>query len=52
MDSKSEQDLIRLIGRVHAEGVTVVLITHNPEVAAGAGRIIRLKDGMIAGVPP
>jgi putative ABC transport system ATP-binding protein len=47
MDSKSEQDLMALIGRVHAQGTTVIVITHNPEVAARAGRIIRLRDGMI-----
>ncbi len=52
MDSKSEQDLMSLIGRVHAQGVTVILITHNPEVAAYAGRIIRLRDGMILGTSP
>jgi len=52
MDSKSEQDLMSLIAKVHAQGVTVILITHNPEVAAHAGRIIRLRDGMILGTSP
>jgi len=51
MDTKSEQDLMSLIGRIHRQGVTVILITHNPEVAAHAERTIRLRDGMILGDP-
>ena len=52
MDSKSEQDLMSLLGKIHAQGVTVILITHNPDVAAHAGRIIRLRDGMIVEPSP
>jgi len=47
LDSRSERDLMALIGKIHGRGVTVLLITHNPEVAARAGRIIRLRDGMV-----
>jgi putative ABC transport system ATP-binding protein len=52
LDSRSEKDLMSLIARIHGQGVTVVLITHNPDVAAHAGRIIRLRDGKILGSPP
>jgi len=47
LDSASERDLMALLGRIHSQGVTVVLITHNPEIAARAQRIIRIRDGRI-----
>jgi putative ABC transport system ATP-binding protein len=36
-----------IFARLNAEGRTVVLITHEPEVAAGARRVVRLRDGLI-----
>ncbi|MEQ1502651.1 MAG: hypothetical protein ABMB14_10490 [Myxococcota bacterium] len=36
------------IGQLHAEGRTVVLVTHDDEVAHTAGRRIRIEDGQIA----
>ena len=36
-----------VFARLNAEGRTVVLITHEPEVAAGAKRVVRLRDGLI-----
>jgi putative ABC transport system ATP-binding protein len=40
-------EVLRLLQDLHAEGRTVVMITHNPEVAAVAQRSIRLLDGRI-----
>jgi putative ABC transport system ATP-binding protein len=48
LDSHSTDDVLGIFGRLHAEGRTVVLITHENEVASRAERIVRLEDGLIA----
>jgi putative ABC transport system ATP-binding protein len=40
-------DIMRIIQKLHEEGNTVVLVTHEPEIARYARRIIHLKDGLI-----
>jgi len=47
LDSKATEDIISLFCRLHDEGITVVLVTHEPDVAARANRIISLMDGQI-----
>jgi putative ABC transport system ATP-binding protein len=47
LDSRSTDDVLRIFERLNAEGRTVVLITHEDEVAARARRVIRLADGRI-----
>ena len=47
LDSKSAADVMSLIGEVHASGQTVVLVTHDPDIAAHATRQVRLRDGRI-----
>ena len=47
LDSKSAADVMALIGEVHASGQTVVLVTHDPDIAAHAPRQVRLRDGRI-----
>ena len=47
LDSKSAADVLRLIDDVHADGQTVVLVTHDNDIAARAPRQIRLRDGRI-----
>lgn len=47
LDSKSAADVMALIAEVHAGGQTVVLVTHDAEVAAQAQRQISLRDGRI-----
>lgn len=47
LDSKSAADVMALIAEVHAGGQTVVLVTHDAEVAARAQRQIALRDGRI-----
>jgi putative ABC transport system ATP-binding protein len=49
LDSRSTADVLSIFERLNAEGRTVVLITHEDEVARRAGRIIRLADGRIVG---
>lgn len=47
LDSKTGLDIMRLIDQLHKEGNTIIVITHEPEIARYAHRNIYLKDGMI-----
>jgi putative ABC transport system ATP-binding protein len=47
LDSKSAADVLALLDEVHASGQTVVLVTHDNDVAARAPRRIRLRDGKV-----
>lgn len=47
LDSKSAADVLALLAEVHAQGQTVVLVTHNADVAGRAQRQISLRDGRI-----
>jgi len=47
LDSESSLEIMRLLSRLNGEGRTIVLITHEPDVAAFAGRVVRLRDGQI-----
>ncbi|MGO1070799.1 ABC transporter ATP-binding protein [Lysobacter sp. CA199] len=47
LDSKSAADVLDLIGEVHSGGQTVVLVTHDRELAARAPREVRLHDGKV-----
>jgi putative ABC transport system ATP-binding protein len=47
LDSAATAEVMGIFARLNAEGRTVVLITHEPDVAAGAKRIVRLRDGLI-----
>jgi putative ABC transport system ATP-binding protein len=47
LDSKSTEEIISIFCRLHEEGITVVMVTHEPDVAARAKRIVRLLDGQI-----
>ncbi len=48
LDSKSAADVLALMDEVHAGGQTVVLVTHDQDVAAHAPRQVRLHDGRIS----
>jgi len=47
LDSKTGLDIIDIIQKLHHEGNTIILVTHEVEVARYAKRIIHLKDGLI-----
>lgn len=47
LDSRTGRDVMALLGDLHAKGHTIVLVTHDPAVAAQAQRVIHLADGRI-----
>jgi len=49
LDSKSGADLMALLKELHGEGHTIIIVTHDPNIAAQAHRIIEIKDGRIVG---
>jgi putative ABC transport system ATP-binding protein len=49
LDSGGAEEVLALLRRLHAGGQTIVMVTHAREVAAGAGRIVRVRDGQAAG---
>ncbi len=48
LDSVSEREILDLIHNLHQEGKTIIMVTHNMEIAESAQRIIKIKDGKIA----
>ena len=47
LDTKSSQDVLTLLRELHSAGHTIILITHDPGIAATAERIITLRDGIV-----
>jgi len=47
LDSQTSGDIMRLLAQLNAQGITVVLVTHEPDVAAWARRRIVFRDGLI-----
>ncbi|MBD0353139.1 MAG: ABC transporter ATP-binding protein [Flavisolibacter sp.] len=47
LDSKTSEEIMEIFGNIHASGNTVVLVTHEEDIATHAHRIIRLRDGII-----
>lgn len=47
LDSKTSDEIMNLFNEIHQAGNTVILVTHEEEIAENAHRIIRLRDGMV-----
>jgi putative ABC transport system ATP-binding protein len=47
LDTKTSYEIMEIFGHIHATGNTVVLVTHEEDIAHHAHRIIRLRDGLI-----
>src|SRR5699024_1495517 len=47
LDSKTSVEIMNLFNKIHSQGNTVILVTHEEDIAENAHRIIRLRDGLI-----
>ena len=47
LDSQTGEEIMSLFARLHQGGNTIILVTHEPDIAAHAHRVIRLRDGKI-----
>ena len=52
LDSKTSVEIMNLFNEIHANGNTVILVTHEEDIAAYAHRIIRLRDGLVESDKP
>ncbi len=49
LDSHSEVEIMNIFKELNRNGVTIVMVTHEPEIAANSRRVITVKDGMVIG---
>jgi putative ABC transport system ATP-binding protein len=47
LDSKTGEEIMRLFGELHAQGNTIIVVTHEEDIAQHAERIVRIKDGLV-----
>ena len=47
LDSRATTEVLGLLGRLHAGGQTIVLVTHDPRVATTADRLLSMRDGQV-----
>ncbi len=52
LDSKTSQEIMEIFGDIHGRGNTVILVTHEEDIANHAHRIVRLRDGVIESDTP
>ena len=48
LDSKSSEEIMEVLETLNASGITVILVTHEHEVAAHARRVLTIRDGLLA----
>jgi putative ABC transport system ATP-binding protein len=51
LDSAAEGEILAILHTLHSQGKTIILVTHNHEIAAQAQRIIQVRDGMVISPP-
>jgi putative ABC transport system ATP-binding protein len=47
LDSHTSVEIMNLFEKLHAEGNTIIVVTHEPDIAARAHRVISIRDGQI-----
>jgi putative ABC transport system ATP-binding protein len=50
LDSRSGEEVMRILQDLHRKGVTIVMVTHNPRIASEATREIHMSDGRVADI--
>jgi len=48
LDSRTGDEILGLFERLHARGNTILLVTHEEDLAARTGRVLRMRDGRMA----
>jgi len=52
LDTATSADVLALFSSLHAEGRTIIMVTHDEEIAGNAARVIRLRDGLVVSDGP
>jgi putative ABC transport system ATP-binding protein len=47
LDSRASQEIIGLFEELNGQGITIVLVTHEPDIAAHAARVLAVRDGLL-----
>ncbi len=47
LDTKTGSEILAILEKLHEEGKTIILITHDPAISRRAGRVIQVRDGLI-----
>jgi putative ABC transport system ATP-binding protein len=47
LDSATSEEIMRVFGQLHAQGQTIIMVTHEPDIAAHAERVVVLRDGRV-----
>ena len=48
LDTKTSIEIMALFEEIHAAGNTVIIVTHEEDIAAHAHRVVRLRDGVVS----
>ena len=49
LDAKTGADVIALLDRLNADGTTIVVVTHDEDLARAARRVVHMRDGLVVG---
>jgi putative ABC transport system ATP-binding protein len=52
LDSTTSEEIMRVFESLHAQGQTVIMVTHEADIAAHAARVVTLRDGRVASDTP